>query len=222
MDFQEEDIKACQNVHEFTMTSPERLYALRAAVRYVVANRIPGAIVECGVWRGGSMMTVANVLREMGDMSRELWLYDTFDGMPPPGPQDASIEGKRASDLLAGAGREEWIWAVSSLDEVTRAVYSTGYDRGRIHFIKGRVEDTLPAQAPTAVSLLRLDTDWYSSTRHELDHLFPRLSPRGVLIIDDYGHWRGARQATDEYFATLTNPPLLNRIDYTCRLALKI
>jgi hypothetical protein len=97
----------------------------------------------------------------------------------------------------------------------------TEYDQTRIHFIQGKVEDTIPEQAPETIALLRLDTDWHESTWHELEHLFPRLSPRGVLIIDDYGHWQGCRRATDEYFARENLPILLNRIDYTGRIAVK-
>ena len=93
---------------------------------------------------------------------------------------------------------------------------SLGSGPERIHFVEGKVEDTIPAHAPERIALLRLDTDWYESTRHELEHLYPRLSRGGVLIIDDYGHWQGARQAVDEYFGD-AHAALLNRIDYTAR-----
>jgi hypothetical protein len=92
----------------------------------------------------------------------------------------------------------------------------------QVFFVKGMVEDTLPAKAPETIAVLRLDTDWYESTRHELDHLYPRLSQNGILILDDYGHFLGARKATDEYLAKLATPPLLNRIDYAGRIAVKI
>ena len=109
----------------------------------------------------------------------------------------------------------------AGFDEVRRNLASTGYPSDRLHFIRGRVEDTIPASAPESIALLRLDTDWYESTRHELTHLYPRLVRGGVLIIDDYGHWQGARQATDEYFSVLGSPVLLHRIDYTGRIAVK-
>lgn len=98
---------------------------------------------------------------------------------------------------------------------------STGYPPERIHLVPGRVEDTVPAQAPERIALLRLDTDWYASTKHELDHLYPRLSDGGVLIVDDYGHFEGARRAVDDYLAEQAEPLLLNRIDYTGRIAVK-
>ena len=90
-----------------------------------------------------------------------------------------------------------------------------------IHFVQGKVEDTIPRQVPARIAVLRLDTDWYESTRHEFVHLYPRLSQWGVAIIDDYGHWQGARRATDEFIATLPHPLYLQRIDYTGRLAIK-
>src|SRR5207344_857055 len=111
------------------------------------------------------------------------------------------------------------LWCRAGFDEVVRNLASTGYPSDRLHFIRGRVEDTIPAGAPEKIALLRLDTDWYESTRHELTHLFPRLSTHGVLIIDDYGHWQGARRAVDEYFSA--TPILLNAIDFTARIAVK-
>lgn len=106
--------------------------------------------------------------------------------------------------------------------EVERAVYGTGYDREKFHFISGAVEETIPEQSPKEIALLRLDTDWYESTSHELKHLFPRLTVGGVLIVDDYGHWQGARQAVDEYVADNHVRIFLNRIDYTGRIGIKI
>jgi hypothetical protein len=107
------------------------------------------------------------------------------------------------------------------LDAVRRTVLGSGYPAERVHFVEGRVEDTLPAHAPEQLALLRLDTDWYESTRAEMEHLYPRLVPGGVLIIDDYGHWEGARRAVDEHFAAHGPAPLLHRIDYTARIAVK-
>ena len=95
------------------------------------------------------------------------------------------------------------------------------FSNERIHFVEGKVEDTIPATLPKRVALLRLDTDWYESTRHELCHLYPLLSRHGILVIDDYGHWQGARQAVDEYFAAQGQPVYLHRVDYTARLVVK-
>jgi len=203
------------------MTSIERMYAVYQAVHHVHAAKIPGDVVECGVWRGGSSMLAALALDSLGERERCIWLYDTFEGMPPPAEVDRSVFGQPAAALLRqtdAAG--ERTRAVAALDEVEANLASTGYPRDRLHFVDGMVEDTIPGLAPEQISILRLDTDWYESTRHELEHLWPRLSPGGVLIIDDYGHWQGARRAVDEFFAT-AGPVLLQRIDYTGRLALK-
>jgi O-methyltransferase len=219
-DFGNDEAEIIREFRPWTMTSAERMYALIQAVRYLSANAIAGAIVECGVWKGGSMGAVARTLLQLRDVKRDLYLFDTFEGMPEPGVEDVDYSGKQASEVL----REEVGMRCSDapLDRVKEVLYGTGYPRERIHFVQGRVEETIPASAPDAISLLRLDTDWYSSTRHELAHLFPRLSQAGVIIIDDYGHWRGSRQACDEYFIQNRIPILLNRIDYTGRIALKL
>ena len=220
-DFEPDDIETWKTVAPFTMTSPERVQALCAAVRYITRAHIPGDFVECGVWKGGSMMAAARTLIKLGDQSRRLHLFDTFDGMTAPTTADISVDGDSAEELLLKSAKEELVWARSPLEEVRRAVLSTGYEPSRILFIQGRVEDTIPTRAPQSIALLRLDTDWYESTKHELLHLYPRLAPGGVLLIDDYGHWKGARKAVDEYIADHSLPLMLHRIDYTGRIAIK-
>ena len=208
-------------VRPFTMTSPDRVFALCEAVRYVERSAIPGAVVECGVWRGGSSMAAALMLLELGAAPRDLRLFDTFEGMSAPTDADRRARDAAAADrLLETSKRDEKIWCYSSLEEVRANLASTGYPPDRVAFVQGKVEETLPAAAPDEIAILRLDTDWYESTRHELEHLFPRLAPGGVLIIDDYGAWEGARKAVDEYFAG--SPILLNRIDETGRIAVKV
>ena len=205
------------------MTSVERLYALYKAVEYIIGARIEGDFVECGVGRGGSLMMVALALRHFGREGCRLHAFDTFSGMPPPGPRDVRHDSNEtAADLLARSARDEdtAIWALATIDRVRANMAATGYPPELISFHVGMVERTLPAEAPERVALLRLDTDWYESTKHELVHLYPRLAPGGVLIIDDYGYFRGARQATDEFFAE-QGALLLNRIDDTGRIAVK-
>ena len=221
IDFDDTDAELCRSVGPYTMTTPPRIYALARAVEYVVSRQVPGAFVECGVWRGGSMMAVALTLLRLGVTDRELYLFDTFSGMTPPGQEDVKHTGERASDLLAGSSHDSHDWAVASLEEAQEAVLSVGYPEAHIHFVQGAVEDTLPAKAPTQIALLRLDTDWYASTKHTLVHLYPRLSRNGVVIIDDYAYWQGARKAVDEYIQENNLLLLLNRIDYTARIAVK-
>lgn len=223
-DFDQSKTPIIQQVRPYTMTGVERIYHLITSVEYVVANDLPGAFVECGVWKGGSMMTVALTLMRLGDTSRELYLFDTFEGNPAPGAVDVQYDNRPASEFLAARQKttEDAYWAYSPLEAVTRNMLSTGYPEAKIHFVKGMVEQTVPNQAPERIALLRLDTDWYESTRHELTHLYPRLVSGGPFIIDDYGWWKGARKAVDEYLATLGKKPLLHRIDDTCRAGIKI
>ena len=91
------------------------------------------------------------------------------------------------------------MWAIASLEDVQAGMAETGYPAERVHFHQGLVEDTIPAQAPEQIAILRLDTDWYASTRHELDHLYDRVPSGGVILIDDYGYWQGAQEAVDEF-----------------------
>ena len=222
IDFDETDVELCGRIAPYTMTTPPRVYALARAVEYVAARKIPGAFVECGVWRGGSMMAVALTLLRLGVTDRDLYLFDTFSGMTPPGDEDVKHTGERAADMLATSSRDSDDWAIASLEDVRTAVLGVGYPEKRIHFVEGPIEETLPASAPGEIALLRLDTDWYASTKHALVHLYPLLSSRGVLIVDDYAYWQGARQAVDEYVREQDLALLLNRIDYTARIAVKL
>jgi O-methyltransferase len=207
----------------YGLTSAERFSALCDAVDYIVEHRVPGSIVECGVFRGASMMAVALELLRLGEAERDLYLFDTFTGMPAPSDKDVSLHGSGALERwrILRTGPDSSDWNAASVEEVRENMLATGYDERRVHLIPGKVEDTIPASAPADIALLRLDTDWYESTRHELIHLFPRLVVGGILIIDDYGHWMGARAATDEYFKETRVRILLHRIDYTGRLGIK-
>jgi O-methyltransferase len=216
-------------VRPFTMTSVERIITLSRAVVYLKDAGIPGAFVECGVWRGGSMMAAARTLLERGDTSRDIYMFDTYEGMPAPTEQDSDNAGNSASSMIEKEERRltpqerlnSALIAYSPLKAVQDNMLSTGYPASRIHLIKGPVEETLPRNAPDHISLLRLDTDWYESTKHELHTLYPRVSAGGIVIIDDYGHWSGAKKAVDDYFATRGISIFLNRIDYTGRCFVK-
>jgi len=211
-----------EQCRQYTMTSWERLYALYRSVRYVVENRIPGDLVECGVWRGGSMKLVAHVLLSLSDTGRTLFLYDTFEGMTEPDPEvDVDSSGNRAVNDWLEVQRRGVKWAYAPIGEVRETLATAGYPMAQVKLVKGPVEETIPGTIPDAIALLRLDTDWYSSTKHEMEHLYPRLSPQGVLILDDYGHYQGACRGVDEYLSTIKKKPLLQRIDHSCRLGVK-
>jgi O-methyltransferase len=167
---------------------------------------------------------MAATLLSLGSSDRTLWLYDTFEGMTAPSAEDVQeMSGRPAAQILAERPRtaDDPFWGLAPRAVVEANLRRTGYPAERIRFAPGDVRMTLPAQAPESIALLRLDTDWYASTLHELEHLYPRLVPGGVLIVDDYGYWRGARKATDEYLASLPERPLLQRIDYTGRIGVK-
>jgi O-methyltransferase len=218
VDFPAEWNDTIDRTRPYTMVGEERMGGLIGAVEYVSRAAVPGAFVECGVWRGGSVMAAALTFLRVGDR-RELWLYDTFEGMTRPDERDVDYNGVPALDGWADGQTYRPLGSETSLEAVREAVSSTGYDMRLVTMVRGKVEDTVPDDAPPSIAILRLDTDWYESTRHELEHLYPRLSPGGVLIVDDYGHYAGARQAVDEYFADA--PVYLARLDHTGRIAIK-
>lgn len=206
-----------------TMTSVERLYDLYNSVEYIVKSGVPGDLIECGVWHGGSMMLVAKTLLKLGDTSRKLYLFDTYEGHPKP-------DKIKDRDIWDNSAYDEWNehqhteggsdWGRVSIDDVRANMSRTGYPMHNVVLVKGKVEDTAAANTPDKVALVRLDTDWYESTRVGLHNFWPKLSERGILIADDYGHYKGQREAVDEYFAG--NPILMHRVDYSCRSITKI
>jgi hypothetical protein len=234
-----EYLNIVRQVLPYTLTTPARLFVLIEAVKYVINNNIEGDIVECGVWKGGSMMAAARALLEMDALDRNLYLYDTFKGMPSPSQEDVTILGDTAQQdysyrvkrkapevyphALKGDDKNDASnWCYSTLEEVRTNMSGLGYPRDRIFLVQGRVEDTIPDQMPGDISILRLDTDFYESTKHELEHLFPRVSHGGVLIIDDYGHWLGQKKAVDEYIQEHGTTIFLNRVDFACRVGVKM
>ncbi|MDJ1468594.1 TylF/MycF/NovP-related O-methyltransferase [Cytophagaceae bacterium DM2B3-1] len=222
-ELEEEFIEIYKKCRPYTLTSVERMYAAYKATEYIISQNITGAIVECGVWKGGSTMVMIYTLLARGITNRQIYLYDTFEGMSEPTTKDKTIDGESAFGTWKDSQTtQENTWCYSPLDEVQKNILGTGYSPDNIKFVKGKVEDTIPGVIPDQVALLRLDTDWYDSTYHELLHLFPILSKNGVLIIDDYGHWQGAREAVDSYFKEKNVTMLLNRIDYTGRVGIKI
>jgi O-methyltransferase len=220
-DLEPEFLGLYEKCKAYTMTPWERMYALYMAVRYLVENDIAGDLVECGVWRGGSMRLAAMTLMALGRTDRRLFLYDTFDGMTKPGREDVDLHGEEAINSWNQNQRNQTKWMYTSIEDVTEAMAATGYPMDKIKFIKGPVEQTIPGTMPGAIAMLRLDTDWHSSTKHEIEHLYPMLTRHGVLIVDDYGHYRGSRKAIDEYFDRVGMRPLLHRTDYACRIAIR-
>jgi hypothetical protein len=223
-DFEDFHRTIIQRVRPFTMTSEERLFGLIESVRYVINNNIPGDFVECGVWKGGSMMAIAETLKYLNVTDRHLYLYDTFAGMTDPTADDVDqLDRDAASQLQQDLHQKtaSVVWAYSGLAEVKSNIASTKYPSEFIHFIEGDILQTIPATIPKQIALLRLDTDWYASTKHEMEHLFPILASKGILIVDDYGFWKGSRKAVDEYLSNNGIALMLHRMDATGRSAVK-
>lgn len=218
-DFTDKELGIIEKVKDYTMTSPERIVSLVRAVNYIEKNDIEGSVVECGVWKGGSIMAVLHALNSLKEV-RDIYLYDTFEGMTEPKDIDLSIRGESAKNLYQDSNGN---WCFSSLEEVKNNITSINYPKENIHFIKGKVEETIPdSNTPEKIALLRLDTDWYESTKHEMINLFPKIVKGGIIIIDDYGHWSGCRKAVDEYLKENNIKLFLSRVDYTCRIGVKM
>ncbi len=206
---------------KLSLGSFQNLAATVIACRYLLKNKIEGDFVECGVWRGGQSIIAAKILGE--GMYRNYWLFDTFCGMTPPTKLDVDYLGREAKNK---AGKQDDViendWVYAEKHQVIDNIKNFGLDIGRFKLIAGDVVDTLKEldNLPPKISLLRLDTDWYESTKVELDALYDLIVPKGILIIDDYGHWKGAREAVDEFFEKRF-APLLIPVDYTCRIVIK-
>lgn len=203
-----------------TMTSPDRSFVLYTAVKHVAAVKLPGAFVECGVWRGGSSMIAALTFLACQEL-RDLYLLDTFAGMTAPTEHDVAPDGPAQNKWLSRRKNGYVDWCYASLEDVQNNMASTGYPDRHLHFIKGRVEETLPSLPTEKIAVLRLDTDFYESTKAELEYLWDRIVPGGFLILDDYGHWAGARKAVDEFFARRGLNIFLCRVDHSARIAVK-
>lgn len=210
--FDELDIRIYDTIKDFTKTDFETVHALIQTVKYIIDNKIDGSFVECGVWKGASIMTMALALKELGDRKRDIYLYDTFSGMVEPTKNDFSYNGQT---------RPRGMYC-SPLEEVKNNVYSTGYPNEKFHFIEGKVEDTLSKNSPGKIALLKLDTAWYESTKHELVHLYPFISNKGVITINFYGGWIGTKKAVDEYISENNICILLNKVADSCLIGLKI
>lgn len=212
------------SVKPYTMTSAERIYGLIKATEYIISKNIEGDFVECGVWKGGSIMAIIETLLRFKDTTRSIYLFDTFEGMPSPQDVDIFHTGESGKIMFEKTMITSTTsnWCRASLEEVQKNVLTLGYPQEKIHFVKGLVENTIPDCLPKKIALLRLDTDFYSSTKHELDFLYPNLATGGVLIIDDYGCWAGSRKATDEYLLQSHIKLLLNRLDHTGYIGVKV
>jgi O-methyltransferase len=203
-DFGTEFAHIWEVVQPHTIVSLERAYATYKACRYVSRYRIAGDFAECGVFKGGMTMLAAHVFGTHEHRTRHLWLYDTFEGMTPA----TEFDGQMATDYdrtIVAAG----------IELVRENLSTVEYPTHRLHFIQGDVCKTLAKSEnlPERIAVLRLDTDWYDSTKAELETLYDRVAPGGVVLCDDYGFWQGAKIALDEFIERLPYPIYLSRTD---------
>ena len=211
-------------VKNYSMTPEIRIYTLMKALEYIDHKKILGDFVECGVWKGGNILLFKKHMElSNNNNNRKIYAYDTFEGMTEPDENDFDLENNLSAEILMNKDKDKKtnIWGVSSLEEVKKNIYSNFKNIDDINFIKGPVEETLSLQKNISekISLLRLDTDWYSSTKKELEILYNKVSPGGIIIIDDYGHWGGSKKAVDEFF--LDKYVWMHYVDYACRLIIK-
>jgi O-methyltransferase len=202
----------------YSKSGAARLNAMGKALWRIDEYGIAGDIVECGVWRGGNIILARRLCP-----TRVCWLYDTFDGMTEPQEVDRKKSGFKAATSYHAKLANGQKWAAVSRDQVRANLAATKtLDDRWLRFVKGPVEQTLvdPTNLPSAIALLRLDTDWYASTKAELEALYPLLTPGGYLIVDDYGHWEGAKKAVDDYFHAKGLLPMQS-IDYSAVLIQK-
>lgn len=210
--------------NQLSMTSYERLWATIMACKHVITQNIDGDFVECGVWRGGNAMLAA-ALFKLYKCQKRVYLFDTFEGMTAPTNKDRKIIDNTLAIGEYQKNQKETYneWCFASIDDVKQNFQKAGLLNDNISFIKGDVLKTLSKEEnlPQKVSVLRLDTDWYESTKKELEVLYPRLSIGGVLILDDYGYWAGTKEAADEYFAAHGKCPFLQYTDHAGRAGIK-
>ena len=219
------DLETISISSKFSMQSQERIWSIIQSTKYIVANDIKGSFVECGVYKGGTAIAIARTLASMGVNDRQIWLFDTYQGMTNPTDLDSHSGSKTlAAELLSATpkGDGENIWASASLNSVQQAVKEVDYPFSLFEFVVGDVLETLTKNIPSEIAFLRLDTDWYESTKFELQKLEPTVVNQGVIIIDDYGHWSGAQQAVEEYLSEKNLAALLNYLDYTGRMWIEL
>jgi O-methyltransferase len=200
----------------YTCLSVERFYNIFKSIEYIAHSGIPGDIIECGVFLGGSIVGAAQFAKHFGIEDRRFYMFDTFEGFPIS-TIETDISGA-AQDLSSLK-----IFNNSFRHIVERNIEISSISKAQFTLVQGKVEETLKRDRDIQeVAYLRLDTDYFASTLVELEILYPKLSQGGVFIIDDYGHFEGARAAVDSFFQRLDRQPLLQRIDYTGRCGVRI
>ena len=218
-----DELDFIKGLEGYSMCPPAAHWSIIQSINYISKKKIEGDFVECGVFKGGNLILMNHIMQKL-NLHKKIFAYDTFDGMSEPTEFDMDLKYVSADKTFSDYKKNDEKWCYGSLEEVKKNIEK--FDKNflkNFSFIKGKVEDTLDNinNLPQKISLLRLDTDFYESTKKELEILYPRLSKGGILIIDDYGHWKGSQKAVDEYFDLKNNFQFLHRIDYGTRLLIK-
>lgn len=203
-----------------SMVSRVGLINTMLTVRYVSQRSVPGDFVECGVWKGGNAILAAKLFQHYGD-SRKVWLYDTFRGTTSP---DINHDGRGPVEDFKRSERNGWNEiAFASLAEVQMNLKRFNVPLEAVEIVEGDVTQTLNVKEnlPEQISILRLDTDWFYSTKKELEVLYPLVQTGGCLIIDDYGYSDGSRKATDDYFSSTASRPFFHYTTKSIRTCIK-
>ena len=219
----EDELKIIKKISNYSMSTPANHWAIIQSIKHISKNNIEGDFVESGVWKGGNLI-LFKIISDKLNLNKKIFAFDTFEGMPVPGSKDFDLKNIDAKEIYNKYKSKDIKWCCSTLDEVKTNIGSFNKNYlDSFYFIKGKVEETLKISEnlPDKISLLRLDTDFFESTKKELEILYPKLVPGGVLIIDDYGHWKGSKKAVDEYFELEKNFYWFHRIDYASRLLIK-
>ena len=217
------DYELINLIKNYSMTPKIRIYNLMQALKHLKIKKIEGDYVECGVWKGGNILLFKKFLESENSRQRNIYAFDTFEGMTDPDKNDFEISTNNTAIKLLQKDKNKKtnVWGICNLDQVKKNISKHTKDLNNIYFIKGDVEKTLNEikNIPEKISLLRLDTDWYKSTKKELEVLYEKVSSGGVIIIDDYGHWGGSKKAVDEFFSN--KYVWMHYVDYACRLIIK-
>ena len=214
----EENKILINSIGDYSLTPLVRRWNLIKSLHYINQNKLEGDIVECGIWRGGNLF-LAKKIQDLyyKNIKRTFYGYDTFEGMPEPSVYD----GEKIVQIYKNFLKKGERWTEASLDDVENSIKKLFLSLDDFNLVKGKVEDTIinKKNLPSKISLLRLDTDFYESTKVELEILYPLLVQKGVLIIDDYGDFIGCRKAVDDYF--FDKNVLMISIDKSCRIIIK-
>ena len=228
------ELKKLNEIRPYTMLPEARLLSLYEQAVFIETNHINGSFVECGVWKGGSVALMALANLKYGQKRRHVHLFDSFQEICEPNPvhdgkdtiaySEKWTDGKISGKLQPLKGVYDHIGGPGTVEENKLLLeHKIGYDNKYLHYHIGWFQDTLPTDSKKIddISILRLDGDWYESTKICLEHLFKKVVPGGFVIIDDYGTYEGCKKATDEFICDNKLNVYLNYVDYACRYFIK-